>query len=153
VRPNQVFAVGGLPDNLLDAKQARCVVDLVEQRLWTPLGLRTLDPAEPGYASRYAGGPKERDPAYHQGTVWPWLAGPFIEAWVRVRGDSPQVRAQARTRFLQPLFEGLQVAGLGHLPEIADGDAPHAPRGCPFQAWSLGELIRVQRMLDAPKIG
>jgi predicted glycogen debranching enzyme len=153
VRPNQIFAVGGLPDNLLDAKRARCVVDLVEQRLWTPLGLRTLDPAEPGYAPRYAGGPKERDPAYHQGTVWPWLAGPFIEAWIRVRGDSPQVRAQARTRFLQPLRGGLEVAGLGHLPEIADGDAPHTPRGCPFQAWSLGELIRVQRMLDTPQAG
>ncbi|HET6326894.1 MAG TPA: amylo-alpha-1,6-glucosidase [Planctomycetaceae bacterium] len=153
VRPNQIFAVGGLPDTLIDAKQARCVVDLVEQRLWTPLGLRTLDPADPAYAPRYVGAPKERDPAYHQGTVWPWLAGAFIEAWVRVRGDSPQVRTQARTKFLQPLLEGLHVAGLGHLPEVADGDAPHTPRGCPFQAWSLGELIRVQRMLDSSKAG
>jgi predicted glycogen debranching enzyme len=151
VRPNQIFAVGGLPENLIDAKRARCVVDLVEQRLWTPLGLRTLDPAEPGYSPHYVGGPKERDAAYHQGTAWPWLAGPFIEAWVRVRGDSPQVRAQARVKFLQPLLESLQIAGLGHLPEIADGDPPHTPRGCPFQAWSLGELIRAQSALEGTK--
>jgi predicted glycogen debranching enzyme len=150
VRPNQIFAVGGLPENLLDAKRARRVVDLVEQRLWTPFGLRTLDQADPAYAPRYVGGVKERDAAYHQGTVWPWLAGPFIEAWVRVRGDSPQVRAQARTMFLAPLLERLGVAGLGHLPEIADGDAPHTPRGCPFQAWSLGELIRAQTLLRDP---
>jgi predicted glycogen debranching enzyme len=148
VRPNQIFAVGGLPENLLDVKRARRVVDLVEERLWTPFGLRTLDPADPAYAPHYVGGVRERDSAYHQGTVWPWLAGPFIEAWVRVRGDSPQVRAQARTKFLAPLLERLDIAGLGHLPEIADGDAPHTPRGCPFQAWSLGELIRAQTLLD-----
>jgi glycogen debranching enzyme len=150
VRPNQIFAVGGLPENLLDVKRARRVVDLVEERLWTPFGLRTLDQADPAYAPRYVGGVKERDAAYHRGTVWPWLAGPFIEAWVRVRGDSPQVRAQARTKFLAPLLERLDVAGLGHLPEIADGDAPHTPRGCPFQAWSLGELIRAQTLLRGP---
>jgi predicted glycogen debranching enzyme len=150
VRPNQIFAVGGLPENLLDVKRARRVVDLVEERLWTPFGLRTLDQADPAYAPRYVGGVKERDAAYHQGTVWPWLAGPFIEAWVRVRGDSPQVRAQARTKFLAPLLERLDAAGLGHLPEIADGDAPHTPRGCPFQAWSLAELIRAQTLLRDP---
>jgi predicted glycogen debranching enzyme len=150
VRPNQILAVGGLPENLLDVKRARRVVDLVEDRLWTPLGLRTLDPADPAYAPHYVGGVKERDAVYHQGAAWPWLAGPFIEAWVRVRGDSPKVRAQARTQFLEPLLERLEIAGLGHLPEIADGDAPHAPRGCPFQAWSLGELIRAQTLLRDP---
>jgi predicted glycogen debranching enzyme len=148
VRPNQIFAVGGLPENLLDVKRARGVVDLVEQRLWTPLGLRTLDPADPHYVPHYVGGVKERDPAYHQGTAWPWLAGPFIEAWVRVRGGSAEVRAQARAKFVEPLLSGLAAAGLGHLPEIADGDPPHTPRGCPFQAWSLGELIRAQSILD-----
>ncbi|HXY32962.1 MAG TPA: amylo-alpha-1,6-glucosidase [Planctomycetaceae bacterium] len=147
VRPNQIFAVGGLPETLLDAPRARRVVDLIEKRLWTPLGLRTLDPSDPAYSPHYVGGPKARDAAYHQGTVWPWLAGPFIEAWVRVRGDGPEVRAQARKRFLEPLLERLDVAGLGHLPEIADGDPPHTPRGCPFQAWSLGELIRAQALL------
>jgi predicted glycogen debranching enzyme len=150
VRPNQIFAVGGLPENLLDVKRARRVVDLVEERLWTPLGLRTLDPADPAYVPHYVGGVRERDAAYHQGTAWPWLAGPFIEAWVRVRGDSPQVRTEARARFLQPLLDRLDSAGLGHLPEIADGDAPHTARGCPFQAWSLGELIRAKSLLDGP---
>jgi predicted glycogen debranching enzyme len=149
VRPNQIFAVGGLPENLLDGKRARRVVELVEERLWTPLGLRTLDPADPAYSPHYVGGVKERDSAYHQGTVWPWLAGPFIEAWVRVRGGSSEVRAQAQTKFLEPLLERLNVAGLGHLPEIADGDAPYTPRGCPFQAWSLGEFIRAKTLLDA----
>jgi predicted glycogen debranching enzyme len=151
MRPNQIFAVGGLPESLLEAKQARRVVDLVEERLWTPLGLRTLDPADPAYAPHAVGGPRERDAAYHQGTVWPWLAGPFIEAWVRVRGDSPNVRVHARTKLVAPLLEQFDVAGLGHLPEIADGDRPHTPRGCPFQAWSLGELIRIQSVLDGTK--
>jgi glycogen debranching enzyme len=148
VRPNQIFAVGGLPDNLLDVKRARRVVDFVEARLWTPLGLRTLDPADPNYVPHYGGGANERDAAYHQGTVWPWLAGPFIEAWVRVRASSDEARLDARHQFVYPLVTKIIAAGLRHLPEIADGDPPHTPRGCPFQAWSLGELIRVQELLD-----
>jgi len=150
VRPNQIFAVGGLPENLLDAKRARSVVDLVEKRLWTPIGLRSLDPGDPRYVPHYVGGANERDGAYHQGTVWPWLAGPFIEAWVRVRGNSEDVRLDARHKFIYPLVTKIIVAGLRHLPEIADGDPPHTPRGCPFQAWSLGELIRVQSVLEHP---
>jgi predicted glycogen debranching enzyme len=148
VRPNQILAVGGLPATLLDAKRALQVMDLVEQRLWTPLGLRTLEQADPHYVPHYVGDAKERDAAYHQGTVWPWLAGPFVEAWIRVHGDSPTVRAQARSKFLEPLLAQLDVGGLGHLPEIADGDLPHTPRGCPFQAWSLGELIRALSVVD-----
>jgi predicted glycogen debranching enzyme len=142
-RPNQIFAVAGLPFPLLRGMQARAVVDAVEYRLLTPLGLRSLAPGEPGYAPRYAGGPLERDGAYHQGTVWPWLAGPFVEAWVRVRGDTPAVRAEARRRFLAPLLAHLEVAGLGHVSEVADADPPHTPGGCPFQAWSVGELLRL----------
>ncbi len=149
IRPNQLFAIGGLPEMLLEAKPARRVVDVVEERLWTPLGPRTLDPADPRYAPHYDGPPSHRDPAYHQGTVWPWLAGPFIEAWVRVRGNTAEARALSRFKFLEPLLDQLDVAGLGHLPEVADGDSPHTPRGCPFQAWSLGELIRVQTLLDS----
>ncbi len=92
----------------------------------------------------------ERDGAYHQGTVWPWLAGAFVEAWVRVRGGRAEARAEARRRFLEPLLRHLDEAGLGHVSEIADGDAPHAPRGCPFQAWSVGEALRLdQRILSA----
>ena len=146
-RPNQILAVGGLPFAVLEGERARRIVDAVEARLVTPLGLRSLAPGEPGYTPRYAGGPRERDGAYHQGTVWPWLMGGFVEAWVRVRGGTPAARAEARARFLDPLLAHLSDAGLGHLPEIADGDPPHTPRGCPFQAWSVGEALRLTRLL------
>jgi predicted glycogen debranching enzyme len=148
-RPNQIFAVGGLPAPVIDREAARQVVDAVEGRLWTPLGLRSLAPGEPGYRPRYEGGPVERDGAYHQGTVWPWLAGPFIEAWVRVRGNTPDARREARIRFFDPLLGQLDRAGLGHLAEIADAEAPYTPRGCPFQAWSMGELLRLDRVVLA----
>src|SRR5262249_7699243 len=140
---NQILAVGGLPFPLLDGPAARQVVAAVEARLWTPVGLRSLAPGEPGYVRRYEGGVRERDAAYHQGTVWPWLLGPFVEAWVRGRGGTVAAKAEARARFLAPLLAHLDTAGLGHIPEIADGDPPHTPRGCPFQAWSVGEALRL----------
>jgi predicted glycogen debranching enzyme len=142
-RPNQILAVGGLPYALLHGAPARALVDAVETRLLTPLGLRSLDPADPAYRPRYEGGVLERDGAYHQGTVWPWLIGPFVEAWVRVRGATPGAKREARARFVAPLLGHLGDAGLGHVSEIADGDPPHTPRGCPFQAWSMGELLRL----------
>ncbi len=144
-RPNQVLAVGGLPFAVLEGDRARRVVAEVERRLWTPLGLRTLAPDAPGYCGRYQGGVVERDGAYHQGTAWPWLLGAFVEAWLRLVGTA----AEARARFLTPLLGHLDHAGLGHVSEIADGDPPHAPRGCPFQAWSVGEALRLARMLAA----
>jgi predicted glycogen debranching enzyme len=146
-RPNQIFSVGGLPFPLLEGERARRVVDAVEDKLLTPLGLRSLSPDDAAYAGRYTGGVLERDGAYHQGTVWPFLAGPFVEAWLRVREVTPAVRREARTRFLEPLLAHLKEAGLGHISEIADGDPPHTPRGCPFQAWSVGEAIRIDRLL------
>ena len=148
IRPNQIFAVGGLPYPVLEGDLARGVVDLVERALLTPLGLRSLAPDDADYVPHYRGGPAERDAAYHQGTVWPWLIGPFVEAWLRVHGQSETTKAEARARFMPPLLAHLEIAGLGHVSEVADGDPPHTPGGCPFQAWSLGELIRVQRMLD-----
>ena len=90
---------------------------------------------------------RERDGAYHQGTVWPWLLGPFVEAWVRVRGGTPEAKDEARRRFLEPLLAHLDQAGLGHVSEIADGDPPHTPRGCPFQAWSVGEALRLDQVV------
>ena len=150
LRPNQILAVGGLPWPVLDGPSAAHVVEIVESRLWTPMGLRMLEPGVSAYRGRYAGSVRERDSAYHQGTVWPWLAGPFIEAWVRVRDDSSATCEQARSKFVQPLLERLKT-GSGHISEVADGDAPHTPRGCPFQAWSLAELIRVSKtVLAAP---
>ena len=147
VRPNQILAVGGLPHPVVPPGIAAGVVELVEARLLTPLGLRTLDPGDPEYRGRYEGGIWERDGAYHQGTAWPWLLGPFVEAWLRVRHNAPDARAEARARFLPPLRAHLAEAGLGSVSEIVDGDAPHTPRGCPFQAWSIGELIRIEAML------
>jgi len=154
-RPNQIFAVGGLPLRLIEGARARRIVDAVEARLLTPLGLRTLAPGEPGYSPHYAGGPAERDAAYHQGTAWPWLLGPFVDAWVAVRGESDDVRAEARRRFLDPLIAHLDDFGIGHLPEVADAEPPFMPGGCPFQAWSVGEALRLDAAVlrSAPAIG
>ena len=148
-RPNQILAVGGLPLTLLSKEKARRVVDAVEMRLLTPVGLRSLGPGEPGYAPHYQGDSRSRDSVYHQGTVWPWLIGPFVEAWVRVHGANAAARRKARARFLPPLYEHFNHAGLGHVSEICDAEPPHTPRGCPFQAWSLGELLRLERAVLA----
>jgi predicted glycogen debranching enzyme len=150
IRPNQIFAVGGLPFALLEGAPAAAVLRLVEQKLLTPLGLRTLSPDDANYHPQYAGTALQRDAAYHQGTVWPWLIGPFVQAWLRVAGDTAAARMEARSRFLAPLMAHLDTAGLGHVSEVADGEAPHAPGGCPFQAWSLGELIRLRAMTAPP---
>ncbi|NOT33595.1 MAG: glycogen debranching protein [Candidatus Eisenbacteria bacterium] len=146
-RPNQLFAIGGLPYALIDGDRAQRLLHACEERLWTPLGPRSLAPGEPGYAPRYEGGVLERDAAYHQGTVWPWLTGAFVDAWLRLHPDTDQARAQARERFLVPLLQHLDAAGLGHVSEIADAETPHRPRGCPFQAWSVGEVLRLQARL------
>ena len=153
-RPNQIFAVGGLPFALIESERARAIVNAVEEHLLTPCGLRSSAPGEPGYAKEYCGGVWQRDGAYHQGTVWPWLIGPFVEAWVRVRGGTSEAKREARARFLEPLFKHLDEAGLGHISEIADAESPHTPRGCPFQAWSLGELLRLDQVvlkIESPK--
>ena len=144
IRPNQIFAVGGLPLALLEGEKAMLVVRTVERELWTPMGPRSLAPGEKDYAPHYQGGPADRDAVYHQGTVWPWLAGPFIEAWVRVHGETAEAKATARETFLAPRLTRLDLAGLHHVPEIADAAPPHTERGCPFQAWSLGEVLRME---------
>jgi predicted glycogen debranching enzyme len=150
VRPNQILAAGGLPICLLNEEHAARVVALVEDRLWTPLGLRTLEPGVPGYQPHCTGNQHSRDAAYHQGTAWPWLTGPFVKAWLRSHGETPQAYQTARHQFLQPLLDHLNDFGIGHVSEIADGDATSTgsetrqiARGCPFQAWSLAELLRL----------
>ena len=141
IRPNQVIAAS-LPYSMLDRNKARRVVEVVERRLWTPLGLRTLAPDDPRYRPRCEGGIWERDSAYHQGTVWPWLMGPFITAYVKSQGRTRASRQRA-AEWLGPFFAHLSEAGLGHISEICDGDTPHTPRGCIAQAWSVAELLRV----------
>jgi predicted glycogen debranching enzyme len=143
VRPNQILAVGGLPVPVLAGERAAAIVATVERQLWTPIGLRSLAPDEPDYAGRYDGPPGVRDAVYHQGSAWPWLLGPFVDAWLRVHEGGAARRAEAERRFVAPLRAHLHHAGLGHVSEIADGDPPHTPRGCPWQAWSLGELLRM----------
>jgi len=150
-RPNQIFAVGGLPLQLIKGQRARQIVDAVETQLWTSLGLRSLAPGSANYVPHYQGSVRERDGSYHQGTVWPWLTGPFVEAWVRVRGDTSDVRRAARQRFLPAFRRHFDTAGIGHVSEIVDADAPHTPRGCPFQAWSVGELLRLTHGVLAEK--
>jgi predicted glycogen debranching enzyme len=146
-RPNQIFAVGGLPLSLLSEAHARQVVDNVEAQLWTPAGLRSLAPGEPDFVPHYAGTVYARDSAYHQGTVWPWLTGAFIEAWVRVHGNTPAAKQEARKRYFEPLRSLIGGTGLNHLPEITDAVEPYTPRGCPFQAWSVGEFLRLDRSI------
>ena len=115
----------------------------VRESLLTPLGLRTLAPGERGYAPSYNGDEGKRSFAYHQGTVWPWLLGPFIEGWVRAHGDTKEVRDSAFEDFVAPILGSLSFAANGHIPEIADAESPFHRKGCPFQAWSLAEILRV----------
>ena len=140
IRPNQIFAVS-LTHSMLSTERAKAVVEKVQEHLLTPYGLRTLAPSDPQYRGRYTGGPTERDGAYHQGTVWPWLMGPFISAYVKVNGDSEAARRQAAA-WLAPLKDHLADGGLGHISEILDGDSPQRPCGCIAQAWSVAEILR-----------
>jgi predicted glycogen debranching enzyme len=141
LRPNQVFAVS-LPVSPLTREQSKSVVDTLGRELLTSSGLRSLAPSEPGYQGHYAGGPRERDSAYHQGTVWAWLLGPFALAHYKVYGD----RAAAQS-FLEPLGSSIHSAGLGSISEIFGGDAPFPPAGCFAQAWSVAETFRVWEFL------
>lgn len=141
IRPNQIFAVS-LPHSVLPRDRARSVVEKVEEHLLTPFGLRSLAPSDPQYCGSYTGGPPDRDGAYYQGAVWAWLLGPFITAYMKVNGGSVAARRQAQT-WLCPLESHLGDAGLGHISEIFEGDAPHRPCGCIAQAWSVAEILRV----------
>jgi predicted glycogen debranching enzyme len=136
LRPNQIFAVS-LPVSPLTPQQQRAVVDICARRLLTSHGLRSLAPGETGYSGHYGGSPRDRDAAYHQGTVWGWLLGPFARAHFRVYRDR-----EAALRFLEPLGRQIYASGLGTLSEIFDGDAPFTSRGCIAQAWTVAEVLR-----------
>lgn len=140
VRPNQLLAIS-LTHPILEESRRRSVVAICERDLWTPLGLRTLAQSDPAYQARYRGRVEARDEAYHQGTVWPWLLGPFVTAYIRAYEGLDTARVKAR-RFLDGLLLHLEEAGIGSISEVADGDAPHTPGGCPWQAWSVAEPLR-----------
>jgi predicted glycogen debranching enzyme len=142
IRPNQIFAIS-LPYSMLPPDHARSVVHVVERELLTPYGLRSLAPTDPAYRGRYEGNSLSRDGAYHQGTVWAWLIGPFITAYLKVQGRTPASLQQARY-WLHAFRAHLYDAGLGQISEIFDGDPPHTPRGCIAQAWSVAELLRCE---------
>lgn len=144
VRPNQIFAVS-LPFAPLEGERAKSIVDYVGDILLTPFGLRTLAPGSPGYRAVYAPGDQlERDGAYHQGTVWPWLIGAYIEAHLKVYGD----HSVARKALTSLLNEGMEQYGVGTVCEIYDADPPHHPNGCIAQAWSVAEVLRVLSMVS-----
>ncbi len=146
IRPNQIFAVS-LPHSPLAPAQERLVVKKVQDELLTPVGIRTLSPRDPCYRGRYAGSPAERDGAYHQGTVWPWLWGPFGEAWLKVADDREKVKTTLRDRLRTFLTGHFRVAGIGCISEVFDGDYPHRPGGCIAQAWSTAEIIRLYTLI------
>jgi predicted glycogen debranching enzyme len=138
LRPNQIFALS-LPFPLLEGDKARKVLKIVEEKLYTPVGLRSLAATEPGYRPHYGGDQWSRDSAYHQGTVWSWLLGPMITAIVRVEGEAGKKRAKQLLEKIKPHFSD---AGIGTISEIFDAEPPHAPRGCMAQAWGVAEVLR-----------
>jgi len=145
LRPNQIFAVS-LPVSPLTPEQQKAVVDVCARHLLTSHGLRSLAPGETGYSGHYGGSPRDRDAAYHQGTVWGWLLGSFALAHYRVFHDRV-----AALRFLEPLGHQIYASGLGTLSEIFDGDAPFTPRGCIAQAWTVAEVLRAWKELADEK--
>jgi len=145
LRPNQILAVS-LPASALPADRQRQVVDACARRLLISYGLRSLAPGEPGYQPRYAGGPHERDGAYHQGTAWAWLLGPFALACDRAHGDRSAARA-----LLEPMAQHLGDYGVGSIAEVFDAEPPFAAGGCIAQAWSVAETLRAWCLL-APRL-
>ena len=143
LRPNQVLAVS-LPFESVTPDRAARIMAILEDKLLTPFGLRTLDPRDKRYCSHYTGDPASRDSAYHEGTVWPWLIGPFLTGYQKVNGKSTKSQSHIRAH-LALLLTHLWEAGLGTVSEIFDADMPHDPRGCIAQAWSVGEILRVLR--------
>jgi predicted glycogen debranching enzyme len=142
IRPNQIFAAS-LANSPLSLDQQAAVVEVVRRELLTPMGLRTLSRANPNYKGRYTGPQIQRDAAYHNGTVWPWLMGAFLEAYLKVNNRSASSIHQAR-EWLTPLIQHMSDQGaIGQIREIFEGDEPHRPVGCPAQAWSVAEALRL----------
>jgi predicted glycogen debranching enzyme len=144
VRPNMVIATS-LPYVMLTREQMKSILDIVNRILVTPRGLRTLSPSDTGYKGINCGDQAARDNAYHQGTVWPWLLGPFCDGWLRVYGEGGVSRVR---KLIMGFEETLTEAGISTISEIYDGDPPHLPRGAISQAWSVGEILRIFTLLE-----
>jgi predicted glycogen debranching enzyme len=144
VRPNMVIAVS-LPYSMLTKDEMKRVLDVADKELVTPRGLRTLSPGNPLYKGAYHGSQEERDNAYHNGTVWPWLLGPFCEGWLKVYGKQGEQRVR---KLVFGLEEVMSEHGVSTISEIYDGDPPHAPNGAISQAWSVGEVLRIIDLLE-----
>jgi predicted glycogen debranching enzyme len=142
LRPNQLIAVA-LANRLLPMDRAKSVVDVCARELVTSAGLRSLASAHPDYCGHYTGDVASRDGAYHQGTVWAWLIGPFVAAHYVVYQDAPTAYS-----FLEPFMDHLKEAGIGTISEVYEGDPPHLPKGCIAQAWSVAEVLRAYRLLE-----
>ncbi len=147
-RPNQVLAIS-LRHPVLDHTRWERVLEVVRERLLTPVGLRSLAPGDPNYKTKYFGDLRARDAAYHQGTVWAWLIGPFVDAWLKVH---PEDRVGAR-RFIEGFIPHLDQAGMGSISEVFDADAPFTPHGCISQAWSVAEVLRCWAKTGEDKTG
>ncbi len=146
IRPNQIFAIS-LPFSMLNKEKQKSVLKIVKEHLLTPYGLRSLSPNDKNYIGKYGGNRKTRDAAYHQGTVWSWLIGPYIEAYLKAYGQNKKIKSEL-LNVLQPLTKHLiEDAAIGFISEIFDGDKPYSPKGCIAQAWSVAELLRVYQML------
>ena len=142
IRPNQIFAVS-LDYTMLNKESSRRIVEVVNRDLVTPYGLRTLSLDDPKFVGKCVGDRRSRDTAYHNGTIWPWLLGPYVSAYLKVNDYSPQARKEALENLILPLFTvGIHQGGLGTINEIYDCDPPNAPRGCISQAWSIAEPLR-----------
>jgi glycogen debranching enzyme len=144
LRPNQLLSIS-LPHAVLAEDKWQAVVNTVRRQLVTPLGLRSLAPTDPNYKARYDGDLRSRDAAYHQGTVWAWLIGPFFDAWLRA---NPKDWETART-FLSGFDSEMSESGIGTISEIFDAESPYNPRGCIAQAWSVAEVLRCELKLRA----
>jgi predicted glycogen debranching enzyme len=142
IRPNQIFAIS-LPFPLLDTLKANSVLKIVSKELLTPFGLRTLSPTDNRYVRAYTGGPRSRAAAAHQGTVHPWLIGPYISAWLQVNGRTPENKAKAEKKFFRPVLSSVRRGCLGTVSGMFDGSLPHRDRGTVSRARSVAELLRV----------
>ena len=144
IRPNMVFATS-LPYMPLSEKIRQLILELIRKELLTPRGLRTLSPKSPDYKDIYFGNQAERDSAYHQGTVWPWLLGHFVEGYLKIYGKSG-------LSFIKNIYEGFEPVmkehGIASISEVYDGNPPHAPGGTPSQAWSVAELLRIKWLIE-----